>query len=191
MPSFSASISTKRDTEGESSSDSPWANAVPAMAPVRSRAARAGMISHFLRIDASSSISVGVPGSERVLQDTTRRISGRIHGIRRVPRSAQRYVVEGAVWRVHSWGSMNAIDLLILVLVVGGGFLGWVNGLVKWLFTFLGFIVGVFVASRLYGTLDWAIPLVDSDGVRQFVIFILIVGAASIGGWMLGRAVKM
>ena len=86
---------------------------------------------------------------------------------------------------------MNPIDLLILVLVIGGGFLGWVNGLVKWLFTFLGFIVGVLVASRLYETLDWAIPLVDSDGMRQFVIFILIVGAASIGGWMLGRAVKM
>ena len=86
---------------------------------------------------------------------------------------------------------MNPMDLLILVLVVGGGFLGWVNGLVKWLFTFLGFIVGVFVASRLYETLDWAIPLVDSDGVRQLVIFILIVGAASIGGWMLGRAIKM
>ncbi len=85
---------------------------------------------------------------------------------------------------------MNPIDLLILVLVIGGGFLGWVNGLVKWLFTFLGFIVGVFVASRLYETLDWAVPLVDSDGVRQFVIFILIVAAASIGGWMLGRAIK-
>lgn len=92
---------------------------------------------------------------------------------------------------VHSWGSMNAIDLLILVLVVGGGFLGWVNGVVKWLFTFLGLIVGVVLASRLYETLDWAIPLVDSDGVRQFVIFVLIVAAASIGGWMLGRAVKM
>ncbi|MCY4449812.1 MAG: CvpA family protein [Chloroflexi bacterium] len=86
---------------------------------------------------------------------------------------------------------MNPMDLLILILVVGGGFLGWVNGLVKWLFAFLGFIVGVFVASRLYETLDWAIPLVDSDGVRQLVIFILIVGAASIGGWMLGRAIKM
>ncbi len=85
---------------------------------------------------------------------------------------------------------MNPIDLLILVLVVGGGFLGWVNGVVKWLFTFLGLIVGVFVASRLYGTLDWAIPLVDSDGLRQFIVFILIVAAASIGGWMLGRAVK-
>ena len=86
---------------------------------------------------------------------------------------------------------MNPIDLLILVLVVGGGFLGWVNGVVKWLFTFLGFIVGVFAASRLYETLDWAIPLVDSDGVRRFVIFILIIGAASVGGWMLGRAIKM
>ena len=86
---------------------------------------------------------------------------------------------------------MNPIGLLILVLVVGGGFLGWVNGVVKWLFTFLGFIVGVFAASRLYETLDWAIPLVDSDGVRRFVIFILIIGAASVGGWMLGRAIKM
>ena len=85
---------------------------------------------------------------------------------------------------------MNPIDLLILVLVVGGGFLGWVNGVVKWLFTFLGLMVGVVLASRLYKTLDWAIPMVDSDGMRQFVIFILIVGAASVGAWMLGRAVK-
>ena len=85
---------------------------------------------------------------------------------------------------------MNQIDLLILALVVGGGFFGWVNGLLKWLFTFLGLIVGVFIASRLYKTLDWAIPMVDSDGVRQFIIFILIVAAASVGAWMLGRAVK-
>ena len=85
---------------------------------------------------------------------------------------------------------MNAIDLLVLVLVVGGGFLGWVNGIVKWLFTFLGLIVGVVLASRLYKTLDWAVPMVDSDGMRQFVIFVLIVAAASIGAWMLGRAVK-
>ena len=85
---------------------------------------------------------------------------------------------------------MNPIDLLILVLVIGGSFLGWVNGVVRWLFTLLGLIVGVFAASRLYETLDWAVPLVDSDGVRQLVVFILIVAAASIGGWMLGRAVK-
>ncbi len=85
---------------------------------------------------------------------------------------------------------MNLIDLLILVLVIGGGFLGWVNGVVKWLFTFLGFIVGVFIASRLYKTLDWAIPMVDSDGLRQFITFVLIVAAVSLGAWMLGRAVK-
>ena len=86
---------------------------------------------------------------------------------------------------------MNPIDLLILVLVVGGGFLGWVNGVVKWLFTFLGLIVGVFLASRLYTALDWAIPMVDSDGVRQFITFLLILAAAVVGAWMLGRAVKM
>lgn len=86
---------------------------------------------------------------------------------------------------------MNPIDLLILVLVVGGGFLGWVNGVVKWLFTFLGLIVGVVLASRLYKTFDWAIPMVDSDGMRQFVIFVLILTAVAVGAWMLGRAVKM
>lgn len=85
---------------------------------------------------------------------------------------------------------MNPVDLLVLVLVVGGGFLGWVNGVVKWLFTFLGLIAGVVLASRLYKTLDWAVPMVDSDGMRQLVIFVLIVAAASVGAWMLGRAVK-
>ena len=63
---------------------------------------------------------------------------------------------------------MNPIDLLVLVLVVGGGFLGWVNGVVKWLFTFLGFV-----------------------GLRQFITFALIVVAVSLGAWMLGRTVKM
>ena len=113
-----------------------------------------------------------------------------------VPRSAQCYVVEGAVLRVHSGCSvsegsfsgpleqgrvLNPIDLLILVLVVGGGFLGWVNGVVKWLFTFLGFIVGVVVASRLYKTFDWAIPFVDSDGLRQFIVFALILTVIVVG----------
>ena len=85
---------------------------------------------------------------------------------------------------------MNPVDLLILVLVVGGGFLGWVNGVLKWLFAFLGLIVGVFLASRLYKTLDWAIPMVESDGLRQFIVFIVILAAVGVGAWMLGRAVK-
>ena len=85
---------------------------------------------------------------------------------------------------------MNLIDLLILALLVIGGFLGWVNGVIKWLFTFLGFIVGIILASRLYSTLDWAIPMVDSDGLRQFITFVIILTAAVVGAWMLGRAVK-
>lgn len=85
---------------------------------------------------------------------------------------------------------MNLIDLLILGLLVVGAFLGWVNGIVKWLFTFLGLIVGVFLASRLYKTLDWAIPMVDSDGLREFITFVIILAAAVVGAWMLGRAIK-
>ncbi len=85
---------------------------------------------------------------------------------------------------------MNTIDLLILVLVVGGGFLGWVNGVVKWVFTFLGLIVGVVLASRLYKTLDWAVPMVDSEGARQFVMFILILAVVTVGAWLIGRSVK-
>ena len=85
---------------------------------------------------------------------------------------------------------MNLIDLLILALLIIGGFLGWVNGVIKWLFTFLGFVVGIFLASRLYSTLDWAIPMVDSDGLRQFIAFVIILTAAVVAAWMLGRAVK-
>ncbi|MDE2836697.1 MAG: CvpA family protein [Chloroflexota bacterium] len=85
---------------------------------------------------------------------------------------------------------MNLIDLLILFLLVAGGFLGWVNGVIKWLFTFLGFIVGLFLASRLYDTLDWAIPMVDSDGLRQFITFVVILAAVVVGAWVLGRAIK-
>lgn len=86
---------------------------------------------------------------------------------------------------------MNPIDLLILFLLIAGGFLGWVNGVVKWLFTFVGLIVGVVLASRLYTTLDWAIPMVESDGLRQLITFALIMAAASVGAWALGRAVRV
>ena len=85
---------------------------------------------------------------------------------------------------------MNPIDLLILVLVIGGGFLGWVNGVLKWLFTFLGLIVGVFLAGRLYKTLDWAVPMVDSEGMRQLIVFVVILAAVCVGAWLLGRAAK-
>ena len=33
--------------------------------------------------------------------------------------------------------------------------------------------------------------MVDSDGLRQFITFALIVVAVSLGAWMLGRTVKM
>ena len=85
---------------------------------------------------------------------------------------------------------MNPVDLLILVLVIGGGFLGWLNGVLKWLFTFLGLILGVFLAGRLYKTLDWAVPMVDSDGMRQLIAFAAILAAVCVGAWLLGRAVK-
>ena len=85
---------------------------------------------------------------------------------------------------------MNPIDLLVLVLLVAGGFLGWVNGVIKWLFTLIGLIGGIYLASRVYRSLDWTVPLVEDDGLRQLVAFAVILIVVCAAGWAVGRMIR-
>ncbi len=85
---------------------------------------------------------------------------------------------------------MNWVDIMVLVLVLGAGFMGWRNGVIRWTFTLLGGIVGVVLAGQLYKTLAPAVPFGDSDAVKQLIAFGVIFVAVMIGAWIVGRIVK-
>ena len=85
---------------------------------------------------------------------------------------------------------MNWVDIVIIVLVLGLGFMGWRNGVIRWAFTLVGGIAGVVLAGQLYKTLAPAVPFGDSDAVKQLVAFGVIFVAVMIGAWIAARIVK-
>ena len=85
---------------------------------------------------------------------------------------------------------MNWVDIMVLVLVLGAGFMGWLNGVIRWAFTLIGGIFGVILAGQLYKTLAPAVPFGDSDAVKQLVAFGVIFVAVMIGAWIAARIVK-
>ena len=85
---------------------------------------------------------------------------------------------------------MNWVDIMVLVLVLGAGFMGWRNGVIRWAFTLIGGIFGVILAGQLYKTLAPAVPFGDSDAVKQLVAFGVIFVAVMIGAWIAARIVK-
>ena len=85
---------------------------------------------------------------------------------------------------------MNWVDIMVLVLVLGAGFMGWRNGVIRWAFTLIGGIFGVILAGQLYKTLAPAVPFGDSDAVKQLVAFGVIFVAVMIGAWIVARIVK-
>ena len=85
---------------------------------------------------------------------------------------------------------MNWVDIMILVLVLGAGFLGWRNGVIRWAFTLVGGIVGVALAGQLYETLASAVPFSDNDALKQLIAFGVIFVAVMVGAWIVARIVK-
>ncbi len=84
---------------------------------------------------------------------------------------------------------MNWVDILIIVLVVGLGFLGWRNGVIRWVLTLIGGILGVVLAGRLYKSAAYLVP-VNSEGQKQIIAFAVIFLAVLVGAWIVARILK-
>ena len=85
---------------------------------------------------------------------------------------------------------MNWVDIVILVLVVGLGFMGWRNGVIRWVFTLAGFIVGVVLAGRMYKDLAPFVAVGGSEAVQQLVAFAAIFLVVMTVGWVAARILK-
>jgi membrane protein required for colicin V production len=84
---------------------------------------------------------------------------------------------------------MNWVDILVIVLVLGLGFLGWRNGLIRWAFTLIGGVIGVVLAGRLYTTFAPMVPM-DNEGFRQAIAFGAIFLAVMVAAWIGARLLK-
>ena len=70
---------------------------------------------------------------------------------------------------------MNWLDITALALVLGGAFLGWRNGLLRWAFMLAGTIAGAILAGQFYTDLEvLAQGTIDSEALRQTIAFSVI-----------------
>ena len=86
---------------------------------------------------------------------------------------------------------VNWVDVLIVVMVGGPGFLGWRNGVLHWAITLAGVIVGVVLAGRFYTSLAPVLtPVTDAEGLRQVLAFSAIFLLILLGAWLVAKLVK-
>ena len=65
---------------------------------------------------------------------------------------------------------MNWLDVVVLVLVLGLGVMGWMHGIIRLGFTLAGGILGVVLAGRLFDDLAPVIPI-GNDGAAELAAF--------------------
>lgn len=69
---------------------------------------------------------------------------------------------------------MSSVDIIILLILVWGGFRGWRSGLIKEVFSSLGIVVGLVVAILFYSQLgEYFTPALGSGSVASFVSSVL------------------
>lgn len=81
---------------------------------------------------------------------------------------------------------MNWLDIFIIVLVVGGGFMGWRNGLIRLAVTVAGGLVGVFLAGQLYDDFAPAMAFTDNAAFQKVAAFAAVFLAVLVAAWVVG-----
>ncbi len=84
---------------------------------------------------------------------------------------------------------MNWIDIVIVILVLGLGFMGWRNGIIKVLFALIGGIVGLVLAGQLWGKVAELLPI-DNESIAKITAFVAILAAILIISMIAAKVVK-
>ena len=78
---------------------------------------------------------------------------------------------------------MNWLDIVILVVVAGGVFLGLKIGLIRAVLSLAGLIVGIFLAGHYYVPLSERLTFIPQAGVAEVVAFaIILIGVMVVAG---------
>jgi uncharacterized membrane protein required for colicin V production len=84
---------------------------------------------------------------------------------------------------------MNWVDIVIVILVLGLGFMGWRNGVIKVAFTLVGGLVGLVLAGRLWADVAEVLPI-DNESFAKIAAFVVILAAVMIAAAIAAKVVK-
>jgi uncharacterized membrane protein required for colicin V production len=84
---------------------------------------------------------------------------------------------------------MNLIDISILVLLLGLGFMGWRNGFIKLLFTLVGGLAGLVLAGQLWEQVAGLLPL-NNESAAKIVAFVAILAGTLIASTIMAKIMK-
>ena len=83
---------------------------------------------------------------------------------------------------------MNWVDAATLITIGLFGFLGWKNGIIKWVSTLAGAIIGIIFAGQYYARVAELIPIdTDFDKIAAFTAIFIV---SLIFFWVLANFVK-
>lgn len=84
---------------------------------------------------------------------------------------------------------MNWVDIVIILLVGGLGFMGYRNGVIKLIFTLIGGIIGLVLAGQLWEEVAELLPI-GNESIAKIAAFVAILAAAFILSMIAARIVK-
>jgi uncharacterized membrane protein required for colicin V production len=84
---------------------------------------------------------------------------------------------------------MNLIDIAILVLLIGLGFMGWRNGFIKLLFTLVGGIAGLVLAGQLWEQVASLLPI-NNESAAKLVAVVAILAGTLVASIILAKIMK-
>ncbi len=85
---------------------------------------------------------------------------------------------------------LNWIDLAIIIVLAGGAFAGFTQGLIRYVLSWVGVIVAFILAAQLKGPVNSALSFWEAftPDVREFWVFIFLFVALTILSWFIVRA---
>jgi membrane protein required for colicin V production len=85
---------------------------------------------------------------------------------------------------------MNWLDIIIIVVLLASLLGGLFQGFVRTLFSLVGTIVGVLLASHYYTQLAGVLKFISNPGVANIVAFVIILLAVLIAAAIIGSVLK-
>jgi membrane protein required for colicin V production len=85
---------------------------------------------------------------------------------------------------------MNWLDIIIAILLVASLIIGFIQGFLKTVFTLLGLIVGIVLASNFYQSLGGLLKFISDRRFADILSFIIILLVISIAAALIGKLLK-
>ena len=86
---------------------------------------------------------------------------------------------------------LNWVDFLVIIVLAGGAFAGFQQGLIRYALSWVALVVAFIIAGQLKGPLTDALSnfwTAFDPPVREFWVFVVLFVGLAIGGWFLVRA---